>query len=259
MDMQIQGIARARDCGRLGHRAHDRACVRPRGCTRRRLRRRRKGARRPDEERPCARRGRVRRRGPDGRGTPVRQRDRHPRRPRRLGQQRRHRRPHGRMRRRGARRLATHARGQPDRTIPVRAAGNPVAEGEQQREHREPLVGGRPIRLSDAFAVCGVQMGRRRIHEGAVRRARPVRHTGQCDLSQASSPVPGSTRCSRTGPRRAGSRRTSSGPRASPRRRCAGSSPTDDIANAIVFLASPCGGNISGHALPIDADLHALV
>jgi NAD(P)-dependent dehydrogenase (short-subunit alcohol dehydrogenase family) len=32
-----------------------------------------------------------------------------------------------------------------------------------------------------------------------------------------------------------------------------------DIANAIVFLASPCGGNISGHALPIDADLQALV
>ncbi len=33
----------------------------------------------------------------------------------------------------------------------------------------------------------------------------------------------------------------------------------DDIANAIVFLASPCGANISGHALPIDADTQALV
>ena len=33
----------------------------------------------------------------------------------------------------------------------------------------------------------------------------------------------------------------------------------DDIANAIVFLASPCGANISGHALPVDADLQALV
>ena len=32
----------------------------------------------------------------------------------------------------------------------------------------------------------------------------------------------------------------------------------DDIANAIVFLASPCGDNISGHALPIDADTQAL-
>ena len=32
----------------------------------------------------------------------------------------------------------------------------------------------------------------------------------------------------------------------------------DDIANAIVFLASPCGANISGHALPIDADTQAL-
>ncbi len=33
----------------------------------------------------------------------------------------------------------------------------------------------------------------------------------------------------------------------------------DDIANAIVFLASPLGANISGHALPVDADTQALV
>lgn len=33
----------------------------------------------------------------------------------------------------------------------------------------------------------------------------------------------------------------------------------DDIANAIVFLASPLGANISGHALPVDADVHSLV
>jgi NAD(P)-dependent dehydrogenase (short-subunit alcohol dehydrogenase family) len=33
----------------------------------------------------------------------------------------------------------------------------------------------------------------------------------------------------------------------------------DDIANAIVFLASPLGANISGHALPVDADTHGLV
>ena len=32
----------------------------------------------------------------------------------------------------------------------------------------------------------------------------------------------------------------------------------DDIANAIVFLASRLGMNISGHALPIDADLQSL-
>lgn len=32
----------------------------------------------------------------------------------------------------------------------------------------------------------------------------------------------------------------------------------DDIANAIVFLASPAGANISGHALPVDADTQAL-
>ena len=33
----------------------------------------------------------------------------------------------------------------------------------------------------------------------------------------------------------------------------------DDIANAIVFLASPLGANISGQALPVDADTQALV
>ena len=33
----------------------------------------------------------------------------------------------------------------------------------------------------------------------------------------------------------------------------------DDIANAIVFLASPLGANISGQAVPIDADTQALV
>jgi NAD(P)-dependent dehydrogenase (short-subunit alcohol dehydrogenase family) len=33
----------------------------------------------------------------------------------------------------------------------------------------------------------------------------------------------------------------------------------EDIANAIVFLASKCGANVSGHALPIDADLQSLV
>jgi NAD(P)-dependent dehydrogenase (short-subunit alcohol dehydrogenase family) len=32
----------------------------------------------------------------------------------------------------------------------------------------------------------------------------------------------------------------------------------DDIANAIVFLASPLGANVSGQALPIDADTQAL-
>lgn len=32
----------------------------------------------------------------------------------------------------------------------------------------------------------------------------------------------------------------------------------DDIANAIVFLASPCGANISGQALPVDGDTQSL-
>src|SRR5262245_58499740 len=32
-----------------------------------------------------------------------------------------------------------------------------------------------------------------------------------------------------------------------------------DIANSIVFLASPAGANISGHALPVDGDLQSLI
>jgi NAD(P)-dependent dehydrogenase (short-subunit alcohol dehydrogenase family) len=33
----------------------------------------------------------------------------------------------------------------------------------------------------------------------------------------------------------------------------------EDIANSIVFLASPAGANISGHALPVDGDLQSLI
>jgi NAD(P)-dependent dehydrogenase (short-subunit alcohol dehydrogenase family) len=33
----------------------------------------------------------------------------------------------------------------------------------------------------------------------------------------------------------------------------------DDVANAIVFLASPLGANISGHALPVDGDKQSMV
>ena len=33
----------------------------------------------------------------------------------------------------------------------------------------------------------------------------------------------------------------------------------EDVAHAIVFLASPRGANISGQALPVDADAQALV
>ena len=32
----------------------------------------------------------------------------------------------------------------------------------------------------------------------------------------------------------------------------------DDIAHMIVFLASPLGANISGHAMPVDADTHSI-
>jgi hypothetical protein len=42
-------------------------------------------------------------------------------------------------------------------------------------------------------------------------------------------------------------------------RACAPPFSADDVAHAIVFLASKLGANISGHALPVDADTQALV
>jgi hypothetical protein len=87
-------------------------------------------------------------------------------------QQRGHRGTDRRLRRSRARRLAAHDRDQPHGSVPVRAAGNPAPQGEQQSEHREPFIGGGPLRLSDAHAVCGVEVGRGRVLEIAVGRAR---------------------------------------------------------------------------------------
>ena len=57
--------------------------------------------------------------------------------------------------------------------------------------------------------------------------------------------------------RRRDRRRARRVPRAE--RRCKRFVSADDIANAIVFLASKLGANIDGHALPVDGDIHSLV
>ena len=154
-----------------------------------------------------------------------------------------------------------------ERTLAVNLTGQflcaqraiPLLQGERQREHRQPLLGGRPLRLSQSHAL-------RRSRNGASS-ASPSR----CRSSSAPSafastpsarvPSPGA-RIDHVFANKAALRgvapdvvRDEALAKTSLRRLVT----ADDIANAIVFLASPLGANISGHALPVDADTHALV
>ena len=131
MDMKIQGTARARDGGRVGHRPRDRArfrCAKARvsssaTSTGKRSRRSRRATRSSARSYATSR---NRRPSPSS-STAV---DREARRPRCARQQRGHRRADRGVRRSRARRLAAHARRQPDRSVPVRAAGDSAAQGE---------------------------------------------------------------------------------------------------------------------------------
>ena len=60
-------------------------------------------------------------------------------RPRRAGEQRRHRGPDRRVRGRGAGRLGTHARRQPDRPVPRARSRDSAAEEKRQRQHGQSL------------------------------------------------------------------------------------------------------------------------
>ena len=97
-------------------------------------------------------------------------------------------------------------------------------------------------------------MGRDRVHEIVVDRARAFRHSRQRDLSAGA-------RIDAVLANRAAARGIS--PEAAREEALSRVSlhrlvSADDIANAIVFLASPLGANISGHALPVDADTQSL-
>ena len=152
------------------------------------------------------------------------------------------------------------------RTIAVNLTGQflcaqraiPLLKASRNREHREPLFRSGPLRLSDAHALCGVQMGRGRIHEVAVGRARSRSASASTPSARGPSQGRASSTSSRTRRPRAACRPTSCAPKALAKTSLRRFVTADDIANAIVFLASPAGSNISGHALPVDGDLQAL-
>ena len=115
-------------------------------------------------------------------------------RPRRAGEQRRHRGSHGALRRRRVARLGAHARRQPHRAVPVRAARDPAAQGERQRR-ASPIFRRRP-------AASGFPIARRTPHRNGASSASPSR----C----RSSSVPTASASTRSAPARSrarGSRR----------------------------------------------------
>ena len=183
MDLNIQRSARAGDRRRVGHRARDGARVRARGCARARLRRRRCGARRAGRKRPRTHAQRLRRRRSGRRRAPVRRSvsstlgglDALVNNAGIAG-------PTARVR---GRRAADW-----ERTLAVNLTGQflcaqraiPLLKASAQRQHRQPLLGGGPLRLSQSDALRRVEVGRDRVHEVAVDRARPARHSRQRDL-----------------------------------------------------------------------------
>ena len=111
----------------------------------------------------------------------------------------------------------------------------------------------------ESHALRRVEVGRHRLHEVAVDGTGTFRHSRQRDLSRARSPGPRIEAVYTSKAKLRGVApevvRDEMIAKASLRRMVS----ADDIANAIVFLASPLGANISGHALPVDADTQALV
>ena len=151
--------------------------------------------------------------------------------------------PTAAVRRRRARRLGAHARRQPDRANSCARSGRSrCSRRARNREHRQSLLGGGSLRLSDAHALRGDEMGRDRVHEIACRSSSGrfgIRVNAICPgigrRARASTPY------SRTGQHARGitpeAAREEALARVSLRRLVS----ADDIANAIVFLASPVG------------------
>ena len=102
-------------------------------------------------------------------------------------------------------------------------------------------------------------MGRDRIDQVAVDRARRSWHPGQRTVPGVGRADHASTACSRTRPAARGVAADVVREEALAKTSLHRLVSADDIAHAILFLASPLGANISGHALPVDADTQALV
>ena len=141
----------------------------------------------------------------------------------------------------------------------VRSEPFHFAEVKRQCEHRQSVVGGRALRIPQPHTVRGIEVGRHRPHEIVVDGTRAVRDPRERDLSRRGCGSHGSRPSTRSKAALRGVApevvRDEMISKASLRRMVS----ADDIANAILFLASPLGANISGQALPVDADTQALV
>ena len=162
------------------------------------------------------------------------------RRPRCARQQCRHRRAHGAVRGRRARRLGAHARRQPDGPIPLRAARDSAAQGE--RATRASPTSPRR-RAASAFRCARRTRRRSGASSGSRSRCRSssapfgIRVNAICPGSVAGPRIDQRLREQGGGARRR--RRTSCATKRSRKTSLRRLVTAEDIANAIVFLASP--------------------
>ncbi len=194
----------------------------------------------------------------DAGGRVLRRGDRLAGRARHPGQQRRHRRTHrpGRgYRPRGLGPLPDHLSDQP---VQLRPAGGAAAAPVGQSVDRQPVVAGRPDGICPAQSLCGGEMGGDRLHPIAVDRTRPRPHPRQRRAARSRRRRPPAAG--------AGGQGAAAGRRASPRSRTRAFSATSirdyvtpgQIADQILFVASPRGRTISGQALSVCGDTQML-
>ena len=224
-------------------------------CLRRRYGIARSAGQQQSRRRPLA----VRRRRRRGCRSPVRNSSRESRRPRRAREQRGDRRADRALRGRCPGRLGTHAGRQSDWPVPVRAARHSPAARQPQREHRKSLVGGRSIRLSDALALCGVQVGASSDSRGRCRSNSAATAFASTRSARAPSPGRGSMPSLRHKAQARGVSAEKIRQEALAKTSLGQLIEPEDIGHAIVFLASRAGARISGQAIGVDADVQALV
>ena len=130
---------------------------------------------------PKITRSKARRVGPQAGREAVPRGARRAERPRRAGQQCRHRGADRQGRRDRAGGVGPLSRRRHHRPVQLHAARGAASAQKQERLDREPVVGRRPARLPAAHALFGGEMGGGRLHQVARRRARAGRHPRQRD------------------------------------------------------------------------------